>query len=130
MAIKIPQKSSFKLEEICKLTSVKPYILRLWESEFEEISPMTTSSGKKMYGHKDIELILKLKDCLLEKKMTVGQTKAWLLNPKKFSKKRSFKRNEKENSPSPSAQKLVLAKAKLQSMISKTKSIKDFHHWA
>ena len=59
--VEIPNKSSFKINEVCALTGVKSYVLRFWESEFPEISPLMSSSGLKLYEHKDIEAILLIK---------------------------------------------------------------------
>ncbi len=77
-AIDIPNKSLFKMNEVCGLTGVKPYVLRFWESEFEEINPMTSSTGQKLFEHKDIESILIIKNLLFEKKLTIEQAKAVL----------------------------------------------------
>lgn len=71
----IPQKSHFKLDEVCSLTGVKPYVLRFWESEFSEISPLVSSSGQKLYQHSDIDAIFKVKSYLFEKKWTIEQAK-------------------------------------------------------
>ncbi len=79
MFIDLPRKSQFKQDEVCTLTGVKPYVLRCWESEFEDISPLVSSSGQKLYEHKDIEAILKVKECLFEKKMTIEQAKKSLV---------------------------------------------------
>ena len=35
----IPDKLYFKIGEVAGITSVKPYVLRYWESEFKIISP-------------------------------------------------------------------------------------------
>lgn len=74
--IEIPNKSSFKINEVCALTGVKSYVLRFWESEFSEIAPLTSSSGVKLYEHKDIEAILLIKKLLFEDKLTVERAKA------------------------------------------------------
>lgn len=74
--IEIPNKSSFKINEVCALTGVKSYVLRFWESEFNEIAPMTSSSGQKLYEHRDIEAILLIKKLLFEDKMTIERAKA------------------------------------------------------
>lgn len=74
--IEIPNKSSFKINEVCALTGVKSYVLRFWESEFAEIAPMTSSSGQKLYEHRDIEAILLIKKLLFEDKMTIERAKA------------------------------------------------------
>jgi len=78
----IPQKSHFKLDEVCGITGVKPYVLRFWESEFEEISPISSSTGTKLFGHKDIEVIYIIKKLLFEDKLTVEQAKReFFINP-------------------------------------------------
>ena len=74
--IEIPNKSSFKINEVCALTGVKSYVLRFWESEFSEIAPITSSSGQKLYEHRDIESILLIKKLLFEDKMTIERAKA------------------------------------------------------
>ena len=73
--IQIPNKSHFRLDEVCGLTGVKPYVLRFWETEFNEISPITSSSGQRLFEHKDIEAIAYIKQLLFDKKMTIEQAK-------------------------------------------------------
>lgn len=74
--IEIPNKSSFKINEVCALTGVKSYVLRFWESEFSEIAPLCSSSGQKLYEHRDIEAILLIKRLLFEDKLTIEKAKA------------------------------------------------------
>jgi DNA-binding transcriptional MerR regulator len=71
----IPNKSHFKLNEVCGLTGVKPYVLRFWESEFEEISPVTSASGQRLYEHKDIENVLFIKKFLFIDKKNIEEAK-------------------------------------------------------
>jgi len=73
--IRIPNKSLFKLDEVCTLTGVKPYVLRFWESEFEQVSPILSSSGQKLFEHKDIDAVVQIKHFLFDKKMTIEQAK-------------------------------------------------------
>ena len=44
----IPQKSSFKFQELTPITGVKPYVIRFWETEFHEINPVESDSGQKI----------------------------------------------------------------------------------
>lgn len=76
--LEIPNKSMFKLNEVCGLTGVKPYVLRFWESEFTEIDPIVSSAGQKMYEAKDIQAIATLKNLLFEEKLNIEQAKAEL----------------------------------------------------
>jgi len=74
--IEIPNKSSFKINEVCALTGVKSYVLRFWESEFTEIAPLMSSSGQKLYEHRDIEAILLIKKLLFEDKLNIERARA------------------------------------------------------
>jgi DNA-binding transcriptional MerR regulator len=72
----IPNKSSFKFQELTPITGVKPYVIRYWETEFPEISPIISDSGHKMYARKDLEAIFKIKKFLFEDKMSIPEAKA------------------------------------------------------
>ena len=76
----IPNKSNFKFQELTPITGVKPYVLRFWETEFPEISPVTGDSGQKIYARKDVETILRIKKLLFEEKLTIPEAKIQLQN--------------------------------------------------
>ena len=71
----IPDKFYFKIGEVSSLVGIPTYVLRFWESEFKQIRPKRTSSGQRLYRKKDIELILKIKDLLYNKKYTIPGAK-------------------------------------------------------
>lgn len=71
----IPSKSNFKFQELTPITGVKPYVIRFWETEFEDIAPVTSDSGQKLYARKDVEAIFKIKKLLFEEKMTIQEAK-------------------------------------------------------
>ena len=120
MQIEIPNKSSFKQEEVCELTGVKPYILRFWESEFDQICPLTSSSGQKIYEHKDIVNIAKIKELLVGQKISIEKAKKSLTQGK-----RPGRASKKTSIPSPAGQELILAKEKLQNIISQTQTMQN-----
>ena len=93
--IEIPNKSSFKINEVCALTGVKSYVLRFWESEFSEIDPLCSSSGQKLYEHRDIEAILLIKRLLFEDKLTIEKAKAEMkiLMPRESLVEQNFSEN-------------------------------------
>ena len=76
----LPKKSLFKAEEVCSIIGIKPYILRFWESEFIEIRPLVSASGKKLYERKDLRLIGLVKKLLFEEKLTIEKVKATVQN--------------------------------------------------
>ncbi|AYF45044.1 MerR HTH family regulatory protein [Halobacteriovorax sp. BALOs_7] len=71
----IPQKSLFKLDEVCTIVGVKPYVLRFWESEFEEVSPLVSSTGQKLFEQKDIQILAKIKSLLFDNKLSIDKAK-------------------------------------------------------
>jgi DNA-binding transcriptional MerR regulator len=74
----IPNKSVFKFQELTPITGVKPYVIRFWETEFTEISPVVSDSGQKLYARKDIEAILQIKKLLFDEKLSIPEAKAML----------------------------------------------------
>ena len=73
-----PDKLYFKVGEVSDILGVPAYVLRFWETEFKRISPKRTSSGQRLYRKNDIELILKIKHLLYEKKFTIQGAKQHL----------------------------------------------------
>jgi len=67
----LPDKLYFKIGEVSEIAGVPSYVLRFWETEFRRIKPMRTDSGQRLYRKKDVELVLKIKYLLYEKKFTI-----------------------------------------------------------
>lgn len=71
----MPQKKHFKFNEVSSLTEVKPYVLRFWETEFEQISPMINESGQKLYDTSDLLVVKLIKKLLFEDKLSIPEAK-------------------------------------------------------
>jgi DNA-binding transcriptional MerR regulator len=67
----IPDKLYFKIGEVSELLAVEPYVLRYWESEFPVLSPKKSGTGHRLYRRKDVELLLRIKHLLYEKRFTI-----------------------------------------------------------
>ncbi|MGD2029896.1 MAG: MerR family transcriptional regulator [Desulfobacterales bacterium] len=67
----LPDKLYFKVGEVSAIVGVPAYVLRFWESEFKKINPKRSASGQRLYRKSDIELILKIKHLLYDKKFTI-----------------------------------------------------------
>ena len=74
----LPDKLYFKVGEVSAIVGVPAYVLRFWESEFKKIKPKRTPSGQRLYRKRDVELILKIKHLLYEKKFTIQGAKQHL----------------------------------------------------
>lgn len=71
----IPDKLYFKIGEVSKITGVKPYVLRYWESEFKIVRPQKSASRQRVYNKKDVELIVEIKNLLYNEKFTLEGAK-------------------------------------------------------
>src|SRR3974390_2114751 len=67
----IPDKLYFKIGEVSELLGVEPYVLRYWETEFPFLSPKKSGTGHRLYRRKDVELLLRIKHLLYEKRFTI-----------------------------------------------------------
>ena len=67
----IPDKLYFKIGEVSELLGVEPYVLRYWETEFAVLSPKKSGTGHRLYRRKDVELLLRIKHLLYEKRFTI-----------------------------------------------------------
>lgn len=75
MQVAIPEKMFFKIGEVARLTGVKPYILRYWETEFPHLRPTKGRSQHRLYRRKDVEEIVRIKTLLYEEKFTIAGAK-------------------------------------------------------
>jgi DNA-binding transcriptional MerR regulator len=89
----IPDKLYFKIGEVSELLGVEPYVLRYWESEFPVLSPKKSGTGHRLYRRKDVELLLRIKHLLYEKRFTIEgarqtlQTEAKAPKPQRIQKR-------------------------------------------
>jgi DNA-binding transcriptional MerR regulator len=79
----IPEKLFFKIGEVAKITGIKPYILRYWESEFPIIRPEKNRVGQRVYQKKDLERILEIKRLLYDERYTIAGAKKKILDDSK-----------------------------------------------
>ncbi|WP_337865572.1 MerR family transcriptional regulator [Ignavibacterium sp.] len=74
------KKLYYSISEVSKLAGIEQYILRYWETEFEQLKPQKNRAGNRIYTNKDIQLILYIKNLLRERKYTIEGAKKILEN--------------------------------------------------
>jgi len=74
------KKLYYSISEVSKITDIEQYVLRYWETEFDQLSPQKNRAGNRIYTNKDIRLILYIKELLREKKYTIEGAKKILEN--------------------------------------------------
>ncbi|NUN08536.1 MAG: MerR family transcriptional regulator [Ignavibacteriaceae bacterium] len=69
------KKLYYSISEVSKITEVEQYVLRYWETEFDELKPQKNRAGNRVYTNKDIQVILTIKYLLRDKKFTIEGAK-------------------------------------------------------
>ena len=64
-------KRYYRIGEVSRITGVKPYVLRYWESEFRWMVPHKSRSKQRLYRRRDIDMILLIKKLLYEQRYTI-----------------------------------------------------------
>lgn len=74
------KKLYYSISEVSKITDLEQYVLRYWETEFEQLKPAKNLAGNRIYTNKDIKLIFQIKKLLREEKYTIEGAKNLLKN--------------------------------------------------
>lgn len=61
----------YKIGQAADLLGLKTYVLRFWESEFEELEPIRTDSGQRLYTEEHIDLVREIKRLLYDEGLTI-----------------------------------------------------------
>jgi len=87
--IVIPEKLYFRIGEVASLCRLPAYVLRFWETEFSQLKPVKSSTGQRMYRHKDVENVLQIKKLLYEEGFTIAGARQQLRSESKGDKKQN-----------------------------------------
>ena len=68
----IPEKSLFRIGEVSRVTSTKPFVLRYWETEFPMLQPVKSPKGHRLYRREDIETVFTIKRLLYNEGFTIA----------------------------------------------------------
>ena len=92
----ILQKVYFSISEVAQIAGVPPYVLRFWEGKFSQLRPQKSRGGHRRYQHKDIELVLKIKELLHQKGFTMQGAQRELTKKENTFNSGNFKQELKE----------------------------------
>jgi DNA-binding transcriptional MerR regulator len=68
----------YRIGEVSKLTALKPFVLRYWETEFPMLEPVKSPSGHRLYRQQDVDLVLKIKRLLYDEGFTIAGARRYL----------------------------------------------------
>lgn len=68
----IPDKLYFRIGEVSRLCGLPSYVLRFWETEFNQLKPSKSGTGQRMYRKIDVENVLRIKKLLYDQGFTIA----------------------------------------------------------
>src|SRR6516162_9675264 len=66
------EKQLYRIGEVSRITDLKPFVLRYWETEFPMLEPVKSSSGHRLYRQEDVDLVLRIKRLLYDEGFTIA----------------------------------------------------------
>jgi len=93
LAAREPVQEFFSIGEVCRLTELKPHVLRYWESQFRILSPAKNRSGNRVYARREVELVLLVKHLLYTEKFTIEGARQRLEQQKRSGELRAAARH-------------------------------------
>ncbi len=100
--VELPEgQDTFKLNEVCKLANVQPYMLRFWGTEFPQLEAAKSGTGQRLYSRDQVELILEIRRLLFDEGLTIAGARKKVAQieaeggPKKMAKAKKGKANAK-----------------------------------
>ena len=71
----LPPQTYFTIGEVSRLTQVKPYVIRYWETRFGALRPPRRDSGQRKFTKREVDTILRIKELLHDKRFTIAGAK-------------------------------------------------------
>ena len=62
----------YRIGEVSRLSELKPFVLRYWETEFPMLEPVKSPSGHRMYRQEDVDTVFKIKRLLYDEGFTIA----------------------------------------------------------
>ena len=84
-AVQDPDSKLYRsISEVSEMLSVKPHVLRYWETQFSMLRPKKNRAGNRMYRPEEVRLLLRIKELLYDRRYTIAGARRTLLDERKL----------------------------------------------
>lgn len=77
-AARVANKRYFSIGEVGDICQVKTHVLRYWEQEFSQLSPIKRRGNRRYYTRRDVFLVFQIKNLLYSEGFTIEGARAQL----------------------------------------------------
>jgi DNA-binding transcriptional MerR regulator len=81
--VEMPDKLFFRIGEAAQIVGVEPHVLRYWEQEFPQLSPVKRRGNRRYYQREDVELVRTIRSLLYSQGYTIGGARQRLSNERR-----------------------------------------------
>jgi DNA-binding transcriptional MerR regulator len=121
------------ISEVSSITGIEQYVLRYWETEFEELAPQKNRAGNRVYSDKDISVIQHIKELLRDRRFTIEGAKKILQEERDLERRMhaaETKNDTKDESqlhiiPPPPPKEVLVPIKVLEDLKAELKALKD-----
>ncbi|HNX36921.1 MAG TPA: MerR family transcriptional regulator [Candidatus Cloacimonadota bacterium] len=94
------KKHYYTIGEVGNLLELKPYVIRYWETEFQQLRPRKDDGRIRKYSEENILLLKKIKDMLYTQKFTIAGARQRLKAERKAVREpREYRKDEQIEIP-------------------------------
>jgi len=68
----IPDRLYFKIGDVARICGLETYVLRFWESQFQQLKPNKSGTGQRLYRRRDVEQVLEIKRLVHDEGYTIA----------------------------------------------------------
>ena len=68
----------YSIGAVSKLVGLPQSVLRYWETVFEDLDPVKTPGGTRKYRQQDVDIVIRIKTLLYDKRYTISGARAEL----------------------------------------------------
>jgi DNA-binding transcriptional MerR regulator len=98
----------YRIGEVSRLTELKPFVLRYWETEFPMLEPVKSPTGHRMYRQEDVDMVFKIKRLLYDEGFTIAGARRHLRENGSASSETASSGPHNENSAELLSRKMLL----------------------
>lgn len=70
----------YTIGQVEEITGVKQHVLRYWEEVIPGFAPKKDFGGRRLYSQKDMEIVLRLKHLVYQKKFTIEGARGQIIS--------------------------------------------------
>lgn len=82
------------ISEVSAMAGVEQYVLRYWETEFDDLNPQKNRGGNRIYSDKDVKLIQRIRELLRDQRFTIEGAKKILYEERDLERRMQSAENK------------------------------------